>query len=146
VALQDGSWHHVDSYLSTRSRRPDTVELWHKISTVEDPEWSRRYLTTDPAQKAFGGWVQIFLTDGTTLTQTIVVPDAHPLGARPFVRENYVKKFRTLSADVLAESEIERFLDVAQSLESLSASDLSNLTFRARAGVLESVVEPEGLI
>ena len=146
VALQDGSWHHVDSYLGTRARRPDTVELWHKISTVEDPEWSRRYLATNPDQKAFGGWVQIFLTDGTTLTQTIVVPDAHPLGARPFVREDYVNKFRTLSADVLAESEIERFLDVAQSLESLSASDLSNLNFCARAGVLESVVEPEGLI
>src|SRR5690606_19488300 len=30
VALQDGSWHHVDSYAPERAARPDTVELWNK--------------------------------------------------------------------------------------------------------------------
>src|SRR5690554_4085640 len=43
VALQDGEWHHVRSYLPERARRPDTVRLWHRIRTVEDPEWTRRY-------------------------------------------------------------------------------------------------------
>ncbi|MCB0361043.1 MAG: MmgE/PrpD family protein, partial [Bdellovibrionales bacterium] len=28
VALQDGRWHHVDSYLPERAGRPDTVRLW----------------------------------------------------------------------------------------------------------------------
>ncbi|BAS08405.1 2-methylcitrate dehydratase 2 [Arthrobacter sp. Hiyo4] len=37
VALQDGSWHHVDSYSPERAGRADTVELWNKVSTVEDP-------------------------------------------------------------------------------------------------------------
>src|SRR5271168_2596839 len=40
VALQDGSWHHVDSYAPKRAQRPDTVTLWHKIETREDPEWT----------------------------------------------------------------------------------------------------------
>ncbi|MHA1108902.1 MAG: MmgE/PrpD family protein, partial [Alphaproteobacteria bacterium] len=42
VALQDGEWHHVRSYAPERARRPDTVALWHKISTAEDSEWTTR--------------------------------------------------------------------------------------------------------
>jgi len=90
--------------------------------------------------------VEILLKDGTTINDTIVVPDAHPLGARPFGRDDYVAKFRSLAADALEATEIERFLDKVQSLESLSAPELYGLNFRARPGVLESVVEPEGLI
>lgn len=37
VALQDGTWHHERSYAPERAHRPDTVELWRKISTVEGP-------------------------------------------------------------------------------------------------------------
>ena len=58
VALQDGAWHHVDSYAPERAGRPDTVALWQKITTTEDPEWTRRYHATDPAEKAFGGRVE----------------------------------------------------------------------------------------
>ena len=36
VALQDGSWHHVDSYAPERAQRPDTVELWRKVTTTEE--------------------------------------------------------------------------------------------------------------
>lgn len=54
VALQDGAWHHERSYAPERAHRRDTVELWRKISTVEDPEWTRRYHSTDPAERAFG--------------------------------------------------------------------------------------------
>ena len=42
VALQDGAWHHADSYSSERAHRPDTVALWQKVTTVEDEEWTRR--------------------------------------------------------------------------------------------------------
>ena len=47
-----------------RAPRPDTVALWQKVTTAEDPEWTRRYHSTDPAEKAFGGRVVITLTDG----------------------------------------------------------------------------------
>src|SRR5690606_5238985 len=43
VALQDGAWDHVGSYAPERAARPDTVALWHKVTTAEDPEWTRRY-------------------------------------------------------------------------------------------------------
>ncbi len=47
------------SYAPERAGRPDTVALWHKVTTVEDPEWTRRYHSNDPAEKAFGGRVEI---------------------------------------------------------------------------------------
>ncbi len=40
VALQDGTWHHVDSYAPKRAARRDTVALWNKIETQEDAEWT----------------------------------------------------------------------------------------------------------
>src|SRR5690606_16662753 len=43
VALQDGTWHHVNSYAPTRAQRADTVKLWQKVRTVEDADWTKRY-------------------------------------------------------------------------------------------------------
>lgn len=145
VALQDGAWHHVDSYLPERAARPDTVELWRKITTAEDAEWTRRYHSEDPDEKAFGGRVEIVLTDGSTVVDEIAVADAHPLGARPFAREDYIRKFRLLAEPVLAPEEIERFLELAQRLPELSADEVGQLNIVARIGVLASAPAPKGL-
>ncbi|MBW9094443.1 MmgE/PrpD family protein [Microbacterium jejuense] len=145
VALQDGGWHHVDSYLPSRAGRPDTVELWHRITTAEDPEWTRRYHSDDPNEKAFGGRAVITLKDGTVIEDEIAVADAHPLGARPFAREDYVRKFRLLAEPVLAADEIERFLDLAQRLPDLSAEEVQQLTIVADFGVLAGAPAPKGL-
>jgi 2-methylcitrate dehydratase len=145
VALQDGGWHHVDSYAPGRASRPDTVELWHKITTAEDPEWTRRYHSEDPHEKAFGGRVEIEFADGTSLVDEIAVADAHPLGARPFERENYIAKFRTLAGPVLDETEIERFLELVQRLPELTADEVRELGIVARAGVIDLAAAPKGL-
>ncbi|EEI15933.1 2-methylcitrate dehydratase PrpD [Corynebacterium lipophiloflavum] len=128
VALEDGTWHHVDSYTPQRAGRPETVELWHKVSTVEDPEWTRRYHSTDPNEKAFGAKAVITFTDGSVIQDEIAVADAHPLGARPFGREDYIAKFRTLAAGIVSEEEQERFLAAVQDLENLT--DLTELNVR----------------
>lgn len=145
VALQDGTWHHVDSYAPQRAARPDTVALWQKVTTTEDPAWTRRYHSTDPAEKAFGGRVEITTTDGEVVVTEIAVADAHPLGARPFTRPDYVAKLRTLAAGVLDEAEVERFLDVAQRLPSLGTDELDGLTLVAPPALLDGVPAPEGL-
>jgi 2-methylcitrate dehydratase len=131
VALQDGAWDHAGSYAPDRAARADTVALWNKVSTAEDGEWTRRYHSADPAAKAYGGRVEIDLADGTRFVDEIAVADAHPLGARPFARADYVAKFRGLAADVLGPSEIERFLDVAQRLPGLRPDELGGLTIMA---------------
>jgi len=145
VALQDGGWHHVDSYAPERAARPDTVALWRRITTAEDAEWTRRYHSEDPNEKAFGGRVEITLADGSTLVDEIAVADAHPLGARPFARGDYVRKFRLLAEPVLEPAEIERFLALAERLPELSAEEVRELGIVARAGVLESAPAPKGL-
>lgn len=145
VALQDGSWHHVDSYAPERAGREDTVALWHKVTTQEDPEWTRRYHTPDITEKAFGGSVEVRLTDGRTITDEIAVADAHPLGARPFAREQYIAKFRALAEPVVSGEEIERFLDVVQRVESLEAGELGQLNIRAADGVIDPSTAPTGL-
>jgi len=145
VALQDGTWHHVDSYRPERAGREDTVELWRKITTAEDPEWTRRYHSEDPEEKAFGGRAEITLTDGTTIVEEIAVADAHPLGARPFAREDYVRKFRILAEPVLTPEEIERFLELAQRLPELTADEVRQLTIVAKPGVLATAPAPKGL-
>ncbi|MBF0816937.1 MmgE/PrpD family protein [Microbacterium paludicola] len=143
VALQDGAWHHVDSYTPERAGRADTVELWNKVTTREDPEWTRRYHSEDPNEKAFGGRVEITLDDGSTVQDEIAVADAHPLGARPFAREDYIRKFRLLAEPVLAADEIERFLELVQRLPELSADEVRRLTIVAEPGVI--VPGPKGL-
>lgn len=129
VALQDGGWHHERSYAPERARRPDTVALWRKISTVEGPEWTERYHSTDPARKAFGGHVTVTLDDGRVIADEIAVADAHPLGARPWRRPDYVAKFRTLAEGIVAEAEQKRFLETVERLPELRADELCQLNF-----------------
>ncbi len=131
VALQDGVWHHLDSYAPERASRPDTVRLWHKIVTVEDEEWTRRYHDPDPDRRAFGGRVEITLDDGSTVTGELAVADAHPAGARPFARKDYIAKFETLAAGVVSRAEQERFLDLVQNLPRLTADELAGLSVTA---------------
>jgi len=145
VALQDGGWHHVDSYAPERAQRPDTVALWRKVTTALDDEWTRRYHSEDPNEKAFGGRVEIRLADGSTIVDEIAVADAHPLGARPFARADYVRKFRLLAEPALEPAEIDRFLRLAERLPELSADEVRRLTIVAKPGLLEAAPQPKGL-
>ena len=136
VALQDGRWHHVDSYAPKRAARADTVRLWHKIETREDAEWERRYLVTDPEELAFGGRVEITFLDGTTLVDEMAVANAHPLGAKPFKRPDYINKFRSLTDGIIPLREADRFLAVAQNLPRLKPEELHLLNIVLPAGAL----------
>lgn len=144
VALEDGEWDHEASYAPERANRPETIELWHKISTVEDPEWTRRYHSNDLSEKAFGGKAVITFKDGTVVEDERAVADAHPLGARPFAREQYIEKFRKLANGIVDEAEQERFLNAVQNLENLT--DLTELNVRVTDAHLAAAPQkPEGI-
>lgn len=145
VALQDGGWHHVDSYTPERAGRADTVALWRKVTTAEDAEWTRRYHSEDPNEKAFGGRVEIELNSGERVIDEIAVADAHPLGARPFAREQYIAKFRTLAEPVLEAAEIERFLELVERLPELNAAEVRELGIVAKPGTIDLAGAPKGL-
>jgi 2-methylcitrate dehydratase len=138
VALQDGTWHHERSYAPERAHRADTVELWHKISTVEDPEWTRRYHSNNPAEKAFGARAEVTLKSGELISDELAVADAHPQGARPFEREQYIAKFTELAGGVVDSVEQQRFLNVVQHLGDLSGDDMHTLNVRVHPDVLRT--------
>ncbi|MFB7630268.1 MmgE/PrpD family protein [Streptomyces sp. NPDC056149] len=127
VALEDGTWHHARSYAPERARRPETVALWRRISTVEDPEWTRRYHDPDPQRRAFGGRAVLTLDDGSVIEDELAVADAHPAGARPFDRPAYARKFRTLADGIVTPAAQDRFLTAAEHLAELRAPDLDGL-------------------
>jgi 2-methylcitrate dehydratase len=136
VALQDGHWHHVDSYAPKRAGRADTVRLWHKIETREDPEWTRRYRATDPNELAFGARIEVILKDGSTIVDEMAVANAHPLGAKPFSRPDYIRKFQVLSDGIISTREANRFLEAVQELPRLPVGELHRLNVALPTGTL----------
>jgi 2-methylcitrate dehydratase len=127
VALQDGGWHHVKSYAPERAQRPDTVALWHKISTLEDPQWTQWYHEQDPNKKRFGGRVEITFKNGTKLVDELGVANAHPAGAKPFVRADYVRKFDMLTDGIITKEERNRFISMSENLLDLTAAQVQEL-------------------
>jgi 2-methylcitrate dehydratase len=142
VALEDGGWHHARSYAPERANRPATIALWHKVSTVEDKEWTRRYHSRDPKELAFGARVVVTREDGSAVEDEIAVADAHPYGARPFARPQYVAKFRTLAEGVIATAEQDRFLALVERLTTLKPADLAGLTFTVDPARLGAPASP----
>ncbi len=143
VALQDGEWHHIGSYTPERARRPDTVALWHKVSTAEDAEWTARYHDPDPDRLAFGGRVEIVMKDGTRHVDELAVANAHTLGVRPFARPDYVQKFETLTEELVTPAESRRFLDLVQALPALGADQVGQINVVLDAARLECGVRDD---
>ena len=127
VALEDGAWHHVKSYTPQRARRKSTIRLWRKIVTRENTKWTKKYHDKDPKKKCFGGKVIIKMKNGLTIVEEINVADAHPAGKRPFAREEYINKFKTLTDGIISKTESTRFLKQVQNLRKLKAKDLKGL-------------------
>jgi 2-methylcitrate dehydratase len=143
VALQDGRWHHIDSYLPERAKRPSTVALWHTIRTAEDAEWTRRYNDPDPQQRAFGGRLEIRLDDGSVVSAEKAVADAHPNGARPWQWQDYVGKFDTLALERCGQEERDRFIDTAAAIADLGWQDIRSLHPRVRTEYAPAA-QPDG--
>jgi 2-methylcitrate dehydratase len=127
VALQDGKWHHVDSYTPERANRPETIRLWQKIKTVEDESYTKKYHDKDPNKKQFGGRVEILLNNGETIIDELGLANAHPAGAKPFKRADYIRKFDLLTSDIITKDERNRFISLCERLPELTAAEVQQL-------------------
>jgi 2-methylcitrate dehydratase len=74
----------------------------------------------------------------------MAVANAHPLGAKPFGRDDYIGKFLTLTNGAVSPREVSRFLEAAQSLASLPAGELHQLNVALPTGAL--IVGKPGII
>ncbi|MEL0106503.1 MAG: MmgE/PrpD family protein [Rhodospirillaceae bacterium] len=137
VALEDGAWHHINSYLPERTHRPETVTLWKKISTVESEEWNKRYDDPPPLERDHGCRAVVTYKDGRQVIDELGVANAHPRGARPFARPEYINKYLTLADGIVEAGESERFLDTVQRLADLKPEEISGLNIALDPGKLE---------
>ncbi len=148
VALEDGAFHHIQSYSRQRASRPETIALWSKIKTFEDKAWTRAYHNPDPAKRLFGGRAEICFSGGGVIQGEKGVADAHPNGKASWEwggapgsasgrrlggggRESYIRKFRSLAEGALPQKEADRFLDLALRLEHLPPGALGGLNIQS---------------
>ena len=127
VALEDADWHHIKSYNKARANRKNTIKIWHSIKTHEDKKWTRKYHDPDPKNKSFGARVVVTMKNGKKITEQLERADAHPYGARPFKRNNYIKKFKTLTDNIISSKESSRFIKVVQKLKQIKKGQLTKL-------------------
>ncbi len=145
VALEDGKWHHIKSYTSERANRKSTVELWNKIETFEDKEWTKKYHDPDPKNKCFGGRVVILMKDGSKIEEELGIADAHPNGRRPFSRSHYIEKFKSLTDRIISEKESKKFLKLVQNLKYLKAKDVKNLNAQVMSKIIKQQSSKTGI-
>ena len=145
VALEDGKWHHIDSYTSERANTKSTVELWKKIKTFEDKKWTKKYHDPNPNKKCFGGRVIIKMKNGSKIEEKIDVADAHPNGKNPFKRKDYIKKFKTLTSGIIEIDESERFLKDVQNLVNLNKTELSKLNIQLKEDLQKNIISNKAI-
>jgi len=137
VALEDGDWHHVKSYTKTRAKRKSTLKIWKSIKTHEDKKWTKKYHDPNPKKKSFGAKVVVTLKNGKKIIEQQDKADAHPYGLRPFKRESYIKKFLTLTNNILEKKESDRFLKNVQNLKKLKSGQLDRLNIMVKKSGLK---------
>ncbi|HEV3398081.1 MAG TPA: MmgE/PrpD family protein, partial [Actinomycetes bacterium] len=72
------------------------------------------------------------LAGGEVVAGELAVADAHPNGAAPFARPDYLAKLATLADGLVEAAELHRFGGLVQRLEGLAADELPGLTVAAR--------------
>jgi len=137
VALEDADWHHIKSYTKSRANKKSTIKIWRSIKTHEDKKWTKRYHDPNPKKKSFGAKVIITLKNGKKIIEQQSVADAHPYGLRPFKRQNYIKKFLTLTRGIIEKKESERFLKIVQNLKKVKSGQLSKLNIEVKKSMIK---------
>ena len=79
----------------------------------------------------------VTLNNGKKITEVLDKADAHPYGARPFKRKNYINKFLTLTENLIDKKESDRFLKVVQNLKKLKSGQLDNLNIEVKKNKLK---------
>ena len=137
VALEDADWHHVKSYTKARANRKSTIKIWHSIRTHEDKKWTRKYHDPNPKKKSFGAKVIITMKNGKKISEQLERADAHPYGSRPFKRNDYIKKFKTLTDKIISRKESLKFLNTVQKLKKLKKGQLIKLNIEVNKKYLK---------
>ena len=78
------------------------------------------------------------LKNGRKITEQLERADAHPYGARPFKRKNYINKFNILTKKIISNKESLRFLNAVQNLKKIKNGQLNKLNIEVSKKYLKS--------
>jgi 2-methylcitrate dehydratase len=67
------------------------------------------------------------LKNGERIIDELALANAHPQGAKPFGRADYIRKFELLTEGIITPKESARFLETVQNLPRLAAGELVGL-------------------
>ena len=98
---------------------------------------TKKYHDPNPKYKSFGAKVVVTLNNGKKITEALDKADAHPYGARPFKRQNYINKFLTLTEGILDKRESDLFLKNVQNLKNLKSGQLDKLNLIVKKSKLK---------
>jgi 2-methylcitrate dehydratase len=76
------------------------------------------------------------MRDGSKIVDELAVANAHPNGAKPFGREDYIRKFEIMTDGIITARESNRFLEAVQNLAKLPAGELHQLNVVVPNGTL----------
>ena len=76
------------------------------------------------------------MKSGDVIVDELAVANAHPSGAHPFARDDYIRKFKILTDGIIEAAECDRFLDLVQNLPNLSADDVAQINVQVPEGQL----------
>ena len=71
--------------------------------------------------------MEIVFDDGTSYIEELALAHAHPFGKKPFQREDYIRKFDSLTSHIIDKKERDRFLNLVTNLEHLTGQEVLNL-------------------
>jgi len=137
VALEDADWHHIKSYTKSRVNRKSTINIWKCIKTHEDKKWTRKYHDSDPKNKSFGAKVVVTMKNRKKISEQLEKADAHPYGARPFKRKDYINKFKILTKNIIFRKESLKFIKIVENLRKLKNGQLGKLNIEVNKKYLK---------
>ena len=126
-SIQLGRWDE-DVYDIQEGEKEELRQAMLKVTTKQDAEWERRYHSTDPKEQSFGGTMIITLNNGTEIRDSKACANAHPFGATPWKRPNYIGKLEKLTKHLMSDAVRKEFLELVDKLETQPAAKLAGLT------------------
>ena len=85
------------------------------------------------------------MNNGKKYIEELERADAHPYGARPFKRKNYINKFKVLTKNIISNKESERFLKDVQKLKEIRASKFNDKQLSLTSRLYSNFYDPNNV-
>ena len=83
----------------------------------------------------------VTMRNGKKISEQLERADAHPYGARPFKRIDYIKKFNTLTENIISKKENLRFIKTVQNLKKIKKGQLTKLNIEVDKKYLKNNIK-----